>query len=118
MRPARSTCMSSPTRLARVSSGEAIDSAPLRRKYPTAPPACNVAAMPPRPVPLDLSAAFGRFRASDPDRLHFAAHSHHLWPDLTQEAQLQAWDDAARLVDDKWEAILSEVWRETAAGLA
>lgn len=67
---------------------------------------------------LDLTAAFSRFRDANPERLHFAAHSHHLWPDVTREAQLQAWDDAARLVDDKWEVVLGEVWRETAAGIA
>jgi kynureninase len=71
-----------------------------------------------RPVPLDVSAAFSRFRGSDPDRLHFAAHSHHFWPDATREAQLAAWDDAARLVDDKWETVLGEVWGDVAAGVA
>lgn len=71
-----------------------------------------------RPIPLDLAAAFSGFRAADPDRLHFAAHSHHLWPDVTREAQIAAWDDAARLADDKWETILGEVWEEVAARLA
>ena len=69
-------------------------------------------------MPLDLTAAFSRFRDQNPDRLHFAAHSHHLWPDCTRAAQLQAWDDAALLVDGKWELVLGEVWRETAAGIA
>jgi selenocysteine lyase/cysteine desulfurase len=71
-----------------------------------------------RPVPLDLASAFSRFRSADPGRLHFAAHSHHLWPDVTCDAQIACWDDAARLLDDKWEAVLGEVWREVAAGIA
>jgi len=73
---------------------------------------------PARPVPLDLSAAFARFRNADPRRLHFAAHSHHLWPDVTRDAQINAWDDAARLVDDKWDNVLDGVWRSVSAGLA
>ena len=74
--------------------------------------------MPARPVPLDLSAAFARFRNADPQRLHFAAHSHHLWPDVTRDAQLAAWDDAARLVDDKWDNVLGPVWCSISAGIA
>lgn len=74
--------------------------------------------MPARPVPLDLSAAFARFRNADRQRLHFAAHSHHLWPDVTRDAQLAAWDDAARLVDDKWDNVLGTVWRNVSEGIA
>lgn len=61
---------------------------------------------------LDLRSHFSRFLNTEPDRLHFAAHSHHPWPDVTREAQLQAWDDAARLMDDKWEHILGPVLDE------
>jgi selenocysteine lyase/cysteine desulfurase len=52
---------------------------------------------------------FRRFLEADPGRLHFAAHSHHLWPDVTRDATLQCWDDAARSVDKKWDRILGEV---------
>ncbi|MGH9246666.1 MAG: hypothetical protein ACRD29_20620, partial [Acidimicrobiales bacterium] len=52
---------------------------------------------------------FLRFLSADPDRLHFAAHSHHLWPDVTHEAQARAWDVAARLADRKWDHIFGEV---------
>ena len=69
-------------------------------------------------IPLDLSAAFSRFRGGDPDRLHFAAHSHHFWPDVTAQAQAQAWDVAARHVDDKWDVVLGEVWSQVRAGIA
>lgn len=41
--------------------------------------------------------------------LHAAAHSHHPWPDVTLAAQQQAWRDAARLLDDKWEHVFGEV---------
>ena len=61
---------------------------------------------------LDLRAGFSRFLGADPGRLHFAAHSHHAWPDVTRDAQLLAWDDAARLMDDKWEHILGPVLDE------
>lgn len=61
---------------------------------------------------MDLRPHFSRFLSADPDRLHFAAHSHHPWPDVTRDAQLEAWDGAARLVDDKWEHILGPVLDE------
>lgn len=73
---------------------------------------------PARPVPLDVSAAFGRFRDADTQRLHFAAHSHHYWPDVTRDAHLKAWDDAARLADDKWDNVLGTVWRDVSAAIA
>ncbi len=45
---------------------------------------------------------YRRFLEAHPDELHFTAHSHHYWPDVTREAMLQCWDDAALKVDDKW----------------
>jgi selenocysteine lyase/cysteine desulfurase len=67
---------------------------------------------------LDLRSHFSRFLNAEPDRLHFAAHSHHPWPDVTRAAQLQAWDDAARLIDDKWEHVLGPVLEEFRAHVA
>jgi len=58
---------------------------------------------------LDLRAHFSRFLTAEPGRLHFAAHSHHPWPDATRAAQLEAWDTAARLQDGKWGEILGPV---------
>ncbi|WP_439595929.1 aminotransferase class V-fold PLP-dependent enzyme [Falsiroseomonas sp.] len=55
---------------------------------------------------LDLRSHFTCFLSAEPDRLHFAAHSHHPWPDVTREAHLAAWDSAARLQDGKWEEVL------------
>ena len=52
---------------------------------------------------------YSRFLSADPERLHFAAHSHHLWPDVTRDAMTQFWDDSARLADKKWEHIFTEV---------
>ena len=61
---------------------------------------------------------FGRALAAAPDRLHLAAHSHHLWPDVTRDAQLAAWDDAAALADHKWDKALGEVMAAAQAGVA
>lgn len=44
--------------------------------------------------------------------LHFAAHSHHPWPDVSRAAQAQVWDDAARLLDDKWGHVFGTVLPE------
>jgi len=41
--------------------------------------------------------------------LHAAAHSHHPWPDVSFAAQEHAWDDAARLLDRKWDHIFDTV---------
>lgn len=62
---------------------------------------------------------FSRFLQAAPGRLHFAAHSHHLWPDVTLDAQERAWQDAAELVDLKWETrIFREVIPEAQRRLA
>jgi len=57
----------------------------------------------------DYRPHFSAFLGSDPQRLHFAAHSHHPWPDASRAGQLQAWDDAARWIDGKWEHVLGQV---------
>jgi selenocysteine lyase/cysteine desulfurase len=61
---------------------------------------------------------YSRFFAAAPGRLHFAAHSHHPWPDVTREAQLEAWDDAARLADLKWDRVFGEVASEARGHIA
>lgn len=53
---------------------------------------------------------FQRSLAAAPDRLHFAAHSHHLWPDASWLGHQAAWDDAARLADRKWDRVMGEIW--------
>ena len=62
-----------------------------------------------RAMPLDLTDHFSRFHNADPDRLHFAAHSHHYWPDVACEAQARAWNDAARHADGKWSFLFETV---------
>jgi len=61
---------------------------------------------------------FSRFLESDPDRLHFAAHSHHPWPDVSYEAHKQAWQDAAKHIDDKWDHVFGTIIPETTALIA
>jgi kynureninase len=67
---------------------------------------------------LSYKAHFRRFLASNRKRLHFAAHSHHPWPDVTFSAHMQAWMDAAELLDDKWDTIFSVVWPKAQAHVA
>ena len=55
---------------------------------------------------------FSKSLSAAPGRLHLAAHSHHLWPDASFAGQVEAWDDAARLADRKWDRIMGEVWPE------
>lgn len=58
-------------------------------------------------------AHYRRFLEQHPEELHFTAHSHHFWPDVTFEAMIQCWEDAARYVDDKWAFLYQEVIPET-----
>ncbi|MGL4495738.1 MAG: aminotransferase class V-fold PLP-dependent enzyme [Beijerinckiaceae bacterium] len=76
--------------------------------------------MPSEPVilPGRVADGFSRFRAAAGTRLHFAAHSHHWWPDVTRDAQQACWDDGARFTDDKWQHILGEIWSEVKAAIA
>ena len=56
--------------------------------------------------------------AADSGRLHFASHSHHLWPDASFEGQLEAWNDAARFADRKWDRVMDEIWPEAQGHVA
>ena len=67
---------------------------------------------------MNFKELFSRSLAAAPGRLHFAAHSHHLWPDASFDGQVQAWNDAARLADRKWDRIMGEVWPEAQAEVA
>jgi kynureninase len=67
---------------------------------------------------LDLAAHFSRFLAAEPERIHFAAHSHHYWPDVTFAAQQRCWEDAARHADEKWDLIFGEVVPAVQRGVA
>lgn len=67
---------------------------------------------------MSLKGHFSRFLESSPGRVHFAAHSHHPWPDVSFEAHQQAWLDAARYIDDKWAHIFGTVIPETQAAIS
>jgi len=67
---------------------------------------------------LSFKPLFSRSLSADPERLHFAAHSHHLWPDASFEGQVEAWNDAAHLADRKWDKVMDEVWPEAQAHVA
>ena len=67
---------------------------------------------------MSFKPLFSRALSLAPDRLHFAAHSHHLWPDVSFEAQRAAWDDAARHADRKWDLVFGEVVPEAQAHVA
>lgn len=70
------------------------------------------------PVAGDYRHLFQRVLAAAPDRLHFAAHSHHLWPDASYVGQMAAWQDAARLADGKWARVMGELWPAAQAHVA
>src|SRR5258708_20132769 len=54
-----------------------------------------------RTSPNALARYYGRFRVAE--RLLLTGHSHQAWPDCGFEGQAEAWLDAARHVDEKWE---------------
>jgi selenocysteine lyase/cysteine desulfurase len=51
-----------------------------------------------------LKEHYATFFAAIGDELHVTAHSHHPWPDVTRAAQVQYWEDSARLTNRKWQA--------------
>ncbi|HEX6740493.1 MAG TPA: class V aminotransferase [Sphingomicrobium sp.] len=67
---------------------------------------------------MSFKRLFSRSLSADPGRLHFAAHSHHLWPDASFEGQVEAWNDAAQLADRKWDKVMDEVWPEAQTHVA
>jgi kynureninase len=60
-----------------------------------------------------LSEHYTRFKVAE--RLLLTGHSHQAWPDVAFDAQQQAFDDAADLVDRKWGRI-AEVAEEVRTG--
>jgi len=61
---------------------------------------------------------FSRALSAAPGRLHFAAHSHHLWPDASFDGQMRAWTEANLHADRKWDLIFGEVVPEAQAHIA
>jgi kynureninase len=56
-----------------------------------------------------LARHYARFRVAE--RLLLTGHSHQAWPDVAREGQLEAFDDAARGVDEKWDRALAKAER-------
>lgn len=69
-------------------------------------------------TPSDHKRHYSRFLKGHEGKLHFAAHSHHFWPDVTREAQLAYWDDCAHASDEKWDKIFSDVIPKTKSHIA
>lgn len=67
---------------------------------------------------MNLKPHFSRFLGAAPGRLLFTAHSHHPWPNVSCDAQQQAWDDAARLADLKWDKVFGEIIPKAQAHVA
>ncbi len=63
-------------------------------------------------IVVSFKPLFVKTLSAAPERLHFAAHSHHLWPDASYTGQVECWNDAARLADRKWDRVMGEVWPE------
>ena len=61
---------------------------------------------------------FSKALAAAPDRLHFAAHSHHLWPDASFAGQVEAWEDGVKLADHKWAKVMGPLWAEAQGHVA
>jgi kynureninase len=54
-----------------------------------------------RRTPNALASDYTAFRVAD--RLLLTGHSHQAWPDVAREGQLEAFEDAALRVDEKWD---------------
>lgn len=59
--------------------------------------------------PNSLAAHYEYFAVSE--RLLLTGHSHQAWPDAALRGQTDAWMDAARLADGKWDAVAARVER-------
>ena len=62
-----------------------------------------------RSSPNPLARHYARFRVAE--RVLLTGHSHQAWPDLGFEGQAEAWNDAAELVDEKWERAAAQAER-------
>lgn len=61
---------------------------------------------------------YTRFLDGHKGKLHFAAHSHHFWPDVSRDAHLEYWDDCAKTSDDKWHKVFGKVIPEAQEHIA
>jgi kynureninase len=66
-----------------------------------------------------LERYYSTFLSAVGDELHVTAHSHHPWPDVTRAAQVQYWEDSARLTNRKWqERVFGQVVPEAQSHVA
>lgn len=61
---------------------------------------------------------YTKFLEGHKGKTHFAAHSHHFWPDITLEATTQSWLDSSKYSDQKWNHILGTVLPKTQSIIA
>ena len=61
---------------------------------------------------------YSRFLKGHEGKLHFAAHSHHFWPDVSRDGHMAYWDDCAAHSDDKWTKVFSETIPKTQKHIA
>jgi len=57
----------------------------------------------------ELAPHYSAFRVSE--RLLLTGHSHQAWPDVAREGVVEAWEDAALHVDEKWDRALAKADR-------
>jgi kynureninase len=57
----------------------------------------------------ELAPHYSLFRVAE--RVLLTGHSHQAWPDVAREGVLEAWDDAALHVDEKWDRALEKAER-------
>jgi kynureninase len=62
-----------------------------------------------RSSPNALVSDYSAFRVGE--RLLLSGHSHQCWPDVAREGQLEAFEDAARWVDEKWDRAFAKAER-------
>jgi selenocysteine lyase/cysteine desulfurase len=52
---------------------------------------------------------YTEFLENHTGKVHLAAHSHHFWPDVTKVAVIESWNDSAKLSDEKWNHIFTNI---------
>jgi kynureninase len=62
-----------------------------------------------RRTPNALAPHYSSFRVAE--RLLLTGHSHQAWPDVAREGQMEAFEDAALRVDEKWERAFAKAER-------
>lgn len=57
----------------------------------------------------NLRTHYSYFLNQHNDHILLTGHSHQAWPDATRFAQVQAWDDAAQYIDEKWSLVFDRI---------